>query len=64
MEPSVSGLPIAGDPKNDGHLSPWQEAVGTWGAQQFRACGLNLVIAAIVFRNSTEIADAIAQLRG
>ena len=34
MEPSrqppfgVIGLAIAGDPENDGHLSPWQEAVG------------------------------------
>ena len=32
-------------------------------AQQFRASGLNLVIAAIVFSNSTYIADAIAHLR-
>ena len=24
----VIGLAIAGDPKKDGHLSPWQEAVG------------------------------------
>jgi len=32
-------------------------------AQQFRASGLNLVIAAIVFWNSTCIADAIAHLR-
>jgi len=32
-------------------------------AQQFRASGLNLVIAAIVFWNSTDIADAIAHLR-
>ena len=32
-------------------------------AQQFRASGLNLVIAAIVFRNSTYIADAISHLR-
>jgi len=32
-------------------------------AQQFRASGLNLVIAAIVFWNSTYIADAIAHLR-
>ena len=31
--------------------------------QQFRASGLNLVIAAIVFWNSTYIADAIAHLR-
>jgi hypothetical protein len=31
-------------------------------AQQFRAFGLNLVIAAIVFWNSTYIADAIAHL--
>jgi TnpA family transposase len=30
---------------------------------QFRASGLNLVIAAIVFWNSTYIADAIADLR-
>ena len=33
MEPSVIGLAIAGNPENgnpenDGHLSPWQEAVG------------------------------------
>jgi len=33
-------------------------------AQQFRASGLNLVIAAIVFWNATHIADAIAHLRG
>jgi hypothetical protein len=32
-------------------------------AQQFRTSGLNLVIAAIVFWNSTYIADAIAHLR-
>jgi len=32
-------------------------------AHQFRASGLNLVIAAIVFWNSTYIADAIAHLR-
>ena len=32
-------------------------------AQQFRASGLNLVIAAIVFWNFTYIADAIAHLR-
>jgi hypothetical protein len=32
-------------------------------AHQFRASGLNLVIAAIVFWNSTYIADAIAYLR-
>jgi hypothetical protein len=32
-------------------------------AQQFRASGLNLVIAAIVFWNSTYIADAIAHPR-
>ena len=24
----VIGLAIAGNPENDGHLSPWQEAVG------------------------------------
>jgi hypothetical protein len=24
----VTGLALAGNPKNDGHLSPWQEAVG------------------------------------
>ena len=33
-------------------------------AQQFRASGLNLVIAAIVYWNSTYIADAVAHLRG
>ena len=32
-------------------------------AGQFRASGLNLVIAAIVYWNSTYIADAIAHLR-
>lgn len=32
-------------------------------AQQFRASGLNLVIAAIVFWNTTYIADAIIHLR-
>jgi TnpA family transposase len=32
-------------------------------AQQFRASGLNLVIAAIVYWNSTYIADAVAHLR-
>jgi hypothetical protein len=32
-------------------------------AQQFRASGLNLVIAAIVHWNSTYLADAIAHLR-
>ena len=32
-------------------------------AQQFRASGLNLVIAAIVFWNSTYLADAVAYLR-
>jgi TnpA family transposase len=31
-------------------------------AQQFRASGLNLVIAAIVYWNSTYIVDAIAHL--
>ena len=35
----------------------------TYEAQQFRASGLNLVIAAIVFWNSTYIADAVARLR-
>jgi hypothetical protein len=25
---SVIGFAIAGNPENDGHLSPWQEAVG------------------------------------
>jgi hypothetical protein len=24
----VIGLAIAGNPENDGHLSPWQEAIG------------------------------------
>jgi hypothetical protein len=24
----VIGLAVAGNPENDGHLSPWQEAVG------------------------------------
>jgi hypothetical protein len=24
----VIGRPISGNPENDGHLSPWQEAVG------------------------------------
>ena len=33
-------------------------------AQQFRASGLNLVIAAIVYWNSTYIADAVAHMRG
>lgn len=32
-------------------------------AQQFRASGLNLVIAALVYWNSTYIADAVAHLR-
>jgi TnpA family transposase len=32
--------------------------------QQFRAPGLNLVIAAIVYWNSTYIADAVAHLQG
>jgi TnpA family transposase len=32
-------------------------------AQQFRASGLNLVIAAIVYCNSTYIADAIEHMR-
>jgi TnpA family transposase len=32
-------------------------------AQQFRASGLNLVIAALVFWNSTYLADAVAYLR-
>ena len=35
----------------------------THDAQQFRASGLNLVIAAIVYWNATYIADAIAHLR-
>ncbi len=35
----------------------------THEAQQFRASGLNLVIAAIVYWNSTYIADAPAHLR-
>jgi TnpA family transposase len=35
----------------------------THEAQQFRASGLNLVIAAIVYWNSTYIADAVAHLR-
>jgi hypothetical protein len=38
-------------------------AAGGAEAQQFRASGLNLVIAAIVFWNSTYIADAVAHLR-
>jgi len=32
-------------------------------AQQFRASGLNLVIAAIVYWNSTYLADAIDHMR-
>jgi TnpA family transposase len=42
-----------------------QGRIGDRGAeaQQFRASGLNLVIAAIVFWNSTYIADAVAHLR-
>jgi len=32
-------------------------------AQQFRASGLNLVIAAIVYWNSTYLADAIGHMR-
>jgi Tn3 transposase DDE domain len=32
-------------------------------AQQYRASGLNLIIAAIVYWNSTYLADAIAHLR-
>jgi TnpA family transposase len=32
-------------------------------AQQFRASGLNLVIAAIIYWNSTYLADALAHLR-
>jgi TnpA family transposase len=32
-------------------------------AQQFRASGLNLVIAAIVYWNATDLADAVAHLR-
>ena len=32
-------------------------------AQQFRASGLNLVIAAIVFWNSTYLADAVQHMR-
>ena len=35
----------------------------THKAQQFRASGLNLIIAAIVYWNSTYIADAVAHLR-
>lgn len=35
----------------------------THEAQQFRASGLNLVITAIVYSNSTYIADAAAYLR-
>jgi TnpA family transposase len=35
----------------------------THEAQQFRASGLNLVIAAIVYWNSTYLADAVAHLR-
>lgn len=35
----------------------------THEAQQFRASGLNLVIAAIVYWNSTYFADAVAHLR-
>ena len=35
----------------------------THEAQQFRALGLNLIIAAIVYWNSTYIADAVAHLR-
>lgn len=35
----------------------------THEAQQFRASGLNLIIAAIVYWNSTYIADAVAHLR-
>jgi len=33
------------------------------GAQQFRASGLNLVIAAIMYWNPTYLADAVAHLR-
>jgi hypothetical protein len=42
-----------------------QRRIGDRGAeaQQFRASGLNLAIAAIVFWNATYIADAVAHLR-
>jgi hypothetical protein len=37
---AVIGLAIAGNPENDGHLSPWQEALGrsasTWSAKAAR----------------------------
>ena len=61
-----------------GRLSPKQQICGlhrmrtfkqsgiadrTHEAQQFRASGLNLVIAAMVYWNSTYIADAVAHLR-
>src|SRR6202030_3756073 len=42
---------------------PGRIAARSAEAQQFRASGLNLVIAAIAFWNSTYIADAIAHLR-
>jgi len=45
------------------HLQTRPDCDRSAEAQQFRASGLNLVIAAIVFWNSTYIADAIAHLR-
>lgn len=42
---------------------PLSTPIYTHEAQQFRASGLNLVIAAIVYWNSTYIADAVARLR-
>jgi hypothetical protein len=53
----MSSAPSSKTGKQDRIADPSAEA------QQFRASGLNLVIAAIVFWNSTYIADAIAHLR-
>jgi hypothetical protein len=30
----MNGRAIAGNPDDDGHLSPWQEAVGLWTAMR------------------------------
>lgn len=51
------------DPKTWKTSSPAAELVSIFSSKQFRASGLNLIIAAIVYWSSTYIADAVKHLR-
>jgi hypothetical protein len=48
----VIGLAIAGNPENDGHLSPWQEAAGHKNGRGNEATtGLTLGLFVMLFRD-------------